>query len=255
MTHPLILILLAGLLASCGAEPPRVPSLPKKEPVAEVGYTAPPTVTKVAASAEGLLLSGQGPSGASIRLASPDGLVLETRASAKGDWQLTVPPASGVRLFGLSTTQGTRTVQAQGYVLLTPQGQGHLLRAGGGAQAIGAVTIPAITAIDFDREGAVVVSGTVPAGSSVTIRADGRQGADGRANSLGRFAISLPQPLSPGSHSLRVFSNGTERSVTLDMSPAASLVEGPFRSTSTTAGLRVDWMTPGGGVQSTVILK
>ena len=44
-----------------------------------------------------------------------------------------------------------------------------------------------------------MVSGVAPAGTAITVRADGRQSADGRSNATGAFAISLPQrsPLYP----------------------------------------------------------
>jgi len=42
--------------------------------------------------------------------------------------------------------------------------------------------------------------------------------------------------------------------VAFQVTPAAPLVDGPLRSQLTSAGLRVDWMTPGGGVQSTILV-
>jgi hypothetical protein len=40
----------------------------------------------------------------------------------------------------------------------------------------------------------------------------------------------------------------------VQVTPAAPLAQGPLRSQLTSAGLRVDWMTPGGGVQSTILV-
>ena len=246
-------IVAALLLSGCEAQAPRVPIAPKKEPAAEAGYVTPPMVTRIETTAAGVILTGSAPAGAPVRLASPDGASLSSSADGKGIWRLTMAPSPSPRLFGLSTTQGKRTIQAQGYLLLTPEGLVYQLRAGAGAIRIGAVAAPAITAFDFDREGAAMVSGVAQAGTAITVRADGRQSADGRASAGGRFAISLTQPLSPGVHTIKIFNDGAENSATIDTSPAASLVDGPFRSSSTAAGLRVDWMTPGGGVQSTVI--
>ncbi|WP_421932055.1 Ig-like domain-containing protein [Phenylobacterium sp.] len=249
-------IVAALLLTACGAEAPRVPIAPKKEPAAQAaGYAIPAMVTRVEAGPAGLTLTGSAPAGAPIRLASPDGAAMVAKADDKGVWRLGVPAAAQPRLFGLSSTQGARTVQAQGYLLLTPDGRGYLLRSGAGAVRVGPVAGLAITAFDFDREGAAVVSGAAGASATITVRADGRQSADGRADAAGRFAISLSQPLAAGEHTIKIYSDGAENSATIDTSPAASLVDGPFRSSTTPAGLRVDWMTPGGGVQSTVILN
>ncbi|MDO9248977.1 MAG: hypothetical protein Q7U11_21165 [Phenylobacterium sp.] len=255
MFRVLIPIAAAGLLSACGAEVPRVPLAPKKEPAAEAGYISPPMVNRIETTAAGVTLTGSAPAGAPVRLASPDGASLSTSADGKGVWRLTMAPAATPRLFGLSTTQGKRTVQSQGYLLLTPEGLAYQLRAGAGAIRIGAVAAPAITAFDFDREGAAMVSGVAPAGTAITVRADGRQSADGRSNATGAFAISLTQPLTPGAHTIKIYNDGAEDSATIDTSPAASLTDGPFRSSRTPAGLRVDWMTPGGGVQSTVIIN
>lgn len=255
MFRVLIPIIAVLLLAGCGAEPPLAPTAPRKASAIVAGYATPPMVSRVEVTAAGLALSGSALAGAPIRLASPDGTAAAAKADAAGAWRLIVPAASAPRLFGLSTTQGGRTVQAEGYLLLTPQGRGYLLRAGAGALRLGASAALAITAFDFDREGAAVVSGAAPAGAAVTVRADGRQSADGRASPEGRFAISLAQPLAPGTHSIKIFNDGLENSATIDTSPASSLVDGPFRSSRTPAGLRVDWMTPGGGVQSTVIIN
>lgn len=253
MVRVLIPIVAALLLTACGAEAPRAPVAPKKEPATEAGYVVPPMVTRVQTTPAGLMLTGSARAGASIRLASPEGGSLASVADNKGVWRMTMAPAPAARLFGLSTTQGKRTVQAQGYLLLTPAGTAYQLRAGAGAIRIGPVAAPKITAFDFDREGAAIVSGVAPAGTAITVRADGRQSADGRSTAAGRFTISLTQPLPPGAHTIKIYNDGAENSATIDTSPAASLVDGPFRSSSTAAGLRVDWMTPGGGVQSTVI--
>jgi hypothetical protein len=42
--------------------------------------------------------------------------------------------------------------------------------------------------------------------------------------------------------------------VTFQVSRAAPLAQGPLRSQITHAGLRLDWLTPGGGVQSTILV-
>ena len=254
MVRVLIPIVAVVLLTACGVEAPRVPIAPKKEPVAEAGYVTPPMVTRIETTAAGVILTGSAPADAPVRLASPDGASLSASADGKGVWRLTMAPAATPRLFGLSTTQGSRTIQAQGYLLLTSEGLAYQLRAGAGAIRVGPVAAPAITAFDFDREGAAMVSGVAQAGTAITVRADGRQSADGRANATGRFAISLTQPLTPGVHTIKIFNDDAENSATIDTSPAASLTDGPFRSSRTPAGLRVDWMTPGGGVQSTVII-
>jgi len=135
-------------------------------------------------------------------------------------------------------------------------------QAGGGPASTGepAVPEPAATepAIDFDQGGGVEVSAIAPSGATVILNFDGRQAAQGRAEASGRYDASLPAAGSqtrilPGAHQVQVFGDGFSDSVTFQVSAAPPLAQGPLRSQFTSAGLRVDWMTPGGGVQSTVL--
>ncbi|WP_395443792.1 hypothetical protein [Caulobacter sp. UC70_42] len=47
---------------------------------------------------------------------------------------------------------------------------------------------------------------------------------------------------------------GGETAIAVAVSPAAPLVNGPVRADRTAAGWRVDWMTPGGGIQTTYLI-
>jgi hypothetical protein len=53
---------------------------------------------------------------------------------------------------------------------------------------------------------------------------------------------------------VQLFGDGFSDQAVVEVSPAAPLAEGPLRSQLTSAGLRVDWMTPGGGEQSTLLI-
>ncbi len=88
----------------------------------------------------------------------------------------------------------------------------------------------------------------------VSVRIDGRQMGEGRADDAGRYAIALSQPLPAGPHQVETATSGAVQSASVEVSAAAPLTEGPFRASAAPQGLRVDWMTPGGGVQSTVVL-
>ncbi|HEY9235618.1 MAG TPA: hypothetical protein VIP08_11355, partial [Phenylobacterium sp.] len=95
-----------------------------------------------------------------------------------------------------------------------------------------------------------------PAGAALSVHIDGRKFGEGRAGQDGRYALALTQqPLTPGRHQIDVFGDATENPVMIDATPAPALSQGPFRAASVDAGLRVDWMTPGGGAQSTILLK
>jgi hypothetical protein len=245
------------LLAGCNGKPLVTPGA---EPAAEdAGYVTPPMPDAVQVAGDGLRLSGSAQPGARVRLATPQGEALNATAEPQGRWTIALGPLPEPRIFGLSATAKGGQVQSEGYVLVTPKGQAAVLRAGVGALRIDPGSRPGLRAIDFDQGGGVEVSAVAPSGATVILNLDGRQAAQGRAEASGRYDASLPAAGSPtrilpGAHHVQVFGDGFSDSVTFQVSAAPPLAQGPLRSQFTSAGLRVDWMTPGGGVQSTILV-
>lgn len=247
-------LLAASALAACGAKPAAITE--GAAPPAEESYLAPPRVDAVRADAAGVTLSGAAPARGKVRLATPAGEALFAPVDAHGRWAIFLPPAAEARIFGLSMTAGGRQAQAEGYVLVTPTGQVAMLRAGAGALRIDQPARPGLRAIDFDRGGGLQISASVPSGATVILRLDGRQVAEARADVNGHYEASLgsPTPIRPGPHQVQVFFDGISDQTAVQVSPGAPLADGPVRSQLTPAGLRVDWMTPGGGEQSTLLV-
>jgi hypothetical protein len=254
--RPLAALIVATLLSGCGEATPSALA-PAEAPSAggQAGYLTPPAVVTSRLEGAGIALSGTAPPKSRVRLATPQGEALFAEADGKGAWRLTVPSAGEARIFGLSATTGERTAQGEGYLLLTAAGEAVLLRAGAGALRIGRGGASRVDAVDFDRDGRAVVSGRAPANAELRIHVDGGQTAEGRADAQGRYAISLPEPIAAGPHQIDVFGDAAENSIAIDARPAAPISNGPFRSAAVPGGLRVDWMTPGGGLQSTLLLE
>ena len=254
---PCIALILAAvlpvlLLGACDGKPP--PSADAEAPAADDPvYLTPPRPDAVQAMGEGWRLLGAAPPLAQVRLATPQGKALTATADARGRWAIVLEPSTQTRIFGLSATAKGRQLQSEGYVLLTPKGEAAVLRAGAGARRIDAAPHPGLRAIDFDRGGGLEISAAAAAGAPLVVRLDDRQVATGRTDAAGRYEVSLPRILA-GAHQAQVFGDGVSDSVAFQISPAAPLVDGPLRSQLTSAGLRVDWMTPGGGVQSTILV-
>ena len=245
-------------LGACDGKP-LAPAAGEAPPADDPVYLTPPMPDAVQAVGEGWRLSGSAPPLAQVRLATPQGEALTATADARGRWAVVLGPSAQPRIFGLSATAKGRQLQSEGYVLLTPKGQAAVLRAGAGAHRIDAAARPGLRAIDFDRGGGLQISAAAPAGASLVVRLDERQVANGRTDEAGRYEVSLPQTGSQtrilaGGHQAQVFGDGISDSVAFQVTPAAPLVDGPLRSQLTSAGLRVDWMTPGGGVQSTILV-
>lgn len=251
-------ILIGGLLvglAACGPGAPIAPAKADKPDSAEAGYVAPPVVEAARKAANGISLSGRGAPDSDLRLGSPTGEAVMGRVDAVGQWTATVPNEPGVRLFGLSTTHKGRTVRAEGYVMVADGGDVALLRAGAGAVRLAeASSSPRILTVDVDRGGGAVVSGVAAPGAGLNVRVDRITQGGARADDNGRFFISLRGLLSPGVHDIQVAGEGGETAVSVATSPAAPLTDGPVRAERAANGWRVDWMTPGGGVQSTYLI-
>jgi hypothetical protein len=246
------------LLAGCGGKAPAVKGGGDVR-AQDAGYLTPPNPDGLRMTARGFSLSGSAPARGRVRLATPSGQAMFADADDKGRWTIVLGPVPEPRVFGLSVTARGRTAQAQGYVVVTPKGQGAVLRAGAGARRFDTPARPGLRAIDFDRGGGVEVSATTPASAAVLLHLDGRLTAQGRANAAGRYDASLPgpgssTPIRPGPHQVQVSGDGFSDTVAFEVSPPAPLAQGPVRSQFTEAGLRVDWMTPGGGVQSTILV-
>jgi hypothetical protein len=250
-----VLLVAALGLVGCGSRTP-APGPEGEATAQETGNLSPPQLDVVHAGASGITLAGSAPASGKVRLATPAGQANFATADAHGRWTLVLPPASEARIFGLSASEHGRQIQAEGYVLVTSQGQAALLRAGTGALRIDPPARPGLRAIDFDRGGGVEISAQVAPGATVILRLDGREAAEGRASATGRYAVSLGSqtPIRPGVHLVQVSGDGFADQVTVQLSPAAPLAQGPVRSQLSPAGLRVDWMTPGGGVQSTLLV-
>lgn len=222
----------------------------------EAGYIAPPNVKQAVQGPAGLMLKGEGAPDGSVRLGAPTGEALVGQIDALGQWSLTVPRSDRVRLYGLSMTRGGRTVQAEGYVMVTPEGEVALLRAGSGAWRLASgSSSPTILAVDVDPEGGAVISGMATPGAGLGVRVDRTPRAVGQAAEDGRFSLSLSETLGTGAHDIQVSGEGGEQRIRIVVSPAASLVDGPVRAQRVDTGWRVDWMTPGGGVQTTLIIQ
>jgi len=219
-------------------------------------YLKPPRALSARLDGVGVVLQGEAAPLTSVRLGAPTGEAVSATADAAGRWSLTVPAGVEVQLYGLSMTGQGRTVQAEGYLMITPQGRAALLRAGAGAYVLSEGSAsPRLLAIDYDLGGGAVISGVATPGAGLGVRVDRASRAEGKVDEEGRFVLSLSQPLASGSRVIQVAGEGGEQQIVVQVAPAQPLTRGPVRSVRTAVGWRVDWMTPGGGVQTTQIIE
>jgi hypothetical protein len=224
------------------------------EGTAEAAYLVPPSVTAAArAAGKAISLQGMAEPNARVRLGAPTGAEKFATADAKGVWRVDLPDdADQVQLYGLSMIVRGRTVQSEGYVAVVPGGEVVRLRAGAGALPLAK---PAgrlkILAVDYDRDGGAMVSGVATPDADLLLRIDGVE-SQGHSDAQGRFSIAASQPLTPQAHQVLVGGDG-EDTASVDASKAEPLAKAAMRAQRTAFGWRIDWITPGGGVQTTLI--
>jgi len=250
---------LALALAACGPRPAALtsPGARQAPAPAEAGYRRPPAVTGTQRLGGGrLLLRGSAAPGAMVRVSTPAGEMVFNVADAKGAWRLVLPAPTQVRLFGLSMIDDHQTIQAEGYLALTPRGTVAQLRAGSGARVYGPHAAGVrILALDFDRKGGAVVSGTGPPKGTLNLTVDDVARGSVTVDEAGAFSLPLNEPLAVGAHSLRVQGAGLSADIEATISAAEPIADPPFHAVATSNGWRIDWMTPAGGLQTTVLFE
>jgi hypothetical protein len=257
LTETVLITLALTGLAACG---PRQPTPDDRTPAraasatGEAAYRRPPALTRVIAEPAGRVrLEGTADPGSRVRLASPSGQSLFSKTDATGVWRLSAPPSARLRLFSLSMVEDQGSVQAEGYLAVAP-GLAAQLRAGDGALVLTPQRASlAVTALDFDRKGAAVVSGRAPRGAAISLTMDGKAVGEVAADAEGAFTFDLGEPLSPGLHDIRVADGALSSVVQADATPGDPPASGPFTASPMGSGWRIIWMPPGGGIQTTLL--
>lgn len=254
------LSVLAGLLpllalGACGdgGRPLWMSEAPRTGPAPEAGYLTPPRVLAARDGPAGLAVAGSAVPGSRVRLGAPSGEAVFATTDPRGVWTTVLPVALTPRLYGVSMTVGERSVQSEGYLAVTPDGRVAQLRAGAGALVLSASSRrPVILAIDHDRDGAAMISGVGTADAEIGLRVDRTAAGASNVDRQGRFSFALSRPLPAGGHAFEISGEGGEDVVGGLISRPAPL-GGPFQASRVDGAWRIDWMTPGGGAQTTLL--
>ena len=248
----------AATLASCGQ--PKTVAAQQAPPPADTsdpGYRAAPQVGGVTLAADGAVtLSGRALPSSQVRMDSP-GAHIEAPTNGSGIWSASMGPVTEPALYSLTQAAGGQTVEAGGYVAVLPGAPTvALLRAGLGAEVVQASGKGAlkILAVDYDAAGAAVVSGRASGPSPVRVLVDGQVLVEGSAGPDGRFSLTLSKPLPTGGHRLQAVTPKAEADAEVVVTPPAPPKGAPYQAHTQSFGWRVDWITPGGGAQATLLL-
>jgi hypothetical protein len=222
----------------------------------EQGFRPAPRLTAAVRAADGqLALSGEASPGAAVRLESSTGAAQFATADAKGDWRMTLAAWSEARLYALSMSDGGHVSPATGYLFVMPDGAVARLAAGGGSVVITpAANAHVSLALDYDNRAAATLSGAAAPLGNASLRVDGVERGQTTTDATGRFVLPLNQPLTPGAHDFDLAGGQGDVRFSATIAAPAPL-RGPFAAAPIAGGWRVDWTTPGGGEQTTLVFE
>ena len=220
-------------------------------------YLPPPTITAaVRDAAGGVTLSGRAPGQTEVRLRDPAGGAFSATATDDGVWSIHLPPADAPRMFAFEGEVSGRLIHGEGALLTLPApGPAAMLaRTGYGALPIGVRPGPlGIDAIDYDGGGGGSVSGVTAANAPVRLVLDGQPVGMSQADGQGRFSVldlSARTPFSAGAHVVQIEGRAGAVQGQVVVSPPSGLGDAVFHAAPAASGWRIDWRTPGGGVQT-----
>jgi nucleoid-associated protein YgaU len=170
----------------------------------------------------GAVIAGRTLPGAEVTVRAGDQVLGKVTADARGEWVLV--PVARLKSGAVELSQ---EVQAPGeaapsrseqvVVIVVPEHDEPVLvvRSGGsgetevlqgpGAEAAAAATGGlSLSAVDYDEEGNVVLSGVAAPGASVRVYVDDRVVGTARADQAGRWRLEPTVQVAPGAHGLRL---------------------------------------------------
>jgi hypothetical protein len=221
----------------------------------EQGFRPAPKLTDAKRAADGVTLIGQASPGAAVRLENATGGAQFATADAQGVWRITIGASGEARLYSLAMSDQGRISPATGYLFVMPDGAVARLVAGGGSLMLTPDAPARVSlALDYDNRAAATLSGADAPAAAQSLRVDGVERGQSVADPQGRFVLPLNQPLTPGAHDFDLGSGKGELRFSAAISAPAQL-RGPFAAQPISGGWRADWITPGGGEQTTLVFE
>ena len=242
-------VLFGLLLTACS--PDAAPTVSTAETPA---YTAPPVALAVRAGGSGdLVIEGRAGPDERVRVIQLDGTAHGVTADAEGGFAISVPGGTRAdRLFNLSVDRSGQSVSSDGWLFSSgaaPE-RAVMLRLGGASLPVGPA--PLLAVVDMDGGGGVAVSGLADPGVTVAVEVDGERRGSVTAGPDGRWSLVLTSTLAQGPH--QITASAGERRDSRDVVLVPQTPSAALESASVDGAIRVAWILPGGGSQTTWIL-
>lgn len=219
----------------------------------EAGYSPTPVITSVTSEAsDSLLISGQARPDGRVRFLYGQQRAVGVTADSKGHFVAELPVNPQGSVFDVSMEDSGRLMHAEGRLFVPPGQPSKAVMMRPGSPSLPVAATPGIFAVDYDAAGALAIAGRVAPKTHVRLTIDG-VGID-RTSDAGGYFTAVMQIAAPGDSAmpiaLSVDAGGSvwQRNVTVTRAAAGSDQVTPIAE-----GWRVDWVLPGGGMQTTLV--
>lgn len=243
---------LLAVVAGCGEKPKATEATSALE---AAGYWRAPEITGVdQAGSNMFVVTGQTIPNARVRFSYAGNRAVGVTSDSKGRFRAELPSGPDGGLFDLSTEDSGRSMHADGRLFI-PVGapdKAVLMRPGAPSLALFNDLTP-VAVIDYDRAGALAIAGRVAPTTPVEVVLNGEIRARTTSDDRGFYTATTqiePPTESETANTLSVVAGGKENvrnfrdsRITGDSDRIARFED----------GWRVDWVLPGGGMQTTLV--
>lgn len=243
---------LLAFVAACKEKPKVAEATSAME---AAGYWRAPEITGVDQTGSNMfVVTGQTIANARVRFGYSGQRAVGVTSDSKGRFRAELPSSPEGGLFDLSTEDGGRSMHADGRLFI-PAGapeKAVLMRPGAPSLAL-FNDLTAVAVIDYDRAGALAIAGRVAPTTTIEVILNGEIRARTTSDDRGFYTATTqiePPGKSETANSLSVMAGGKETVRNFNDSVVATDND---RISRFADGWRVDWVLPGGGMQTTLV--
>lgn len=247
-SRSVVLICAVVLMTSLGCTP-APQDTPRQPGAMPTSWMTPARMQAADFAPDGVTITGLSGPGDRVVLANPAGVSAAGSTGADGRFSIRLPAPDGPVLYTVELHSGRNEARA-GYQLLLAPGPGPvaaMLSPGGAAVALGESRL--LASVDYDGAG-MLVAGVAAPGAPVRVSLDDGPVQTAYPDRTGGYVARFAA-VAPGVRRVHAEQGPRAQSVVLTLTrPSQDLTvtaEGP--------AARVDWPTPGGGGQSTWVIR
>lgn len=216
--------------------------------VEQSGWMIPPRFDAADFSGDGVVVSGHAEPNRRIVLTDQTGRAAAASADVQGAVSIRLAARPVLSLWRIDLAAGAEEARTGQWLAVSPADRmAVVLRAGASARPVGAAGL--LATADYDG-GGLLVAGRASPGQQVQVVLDNGPVRTVVADENGWYEARFPA-VAPGAHRLRAQSGATLHEVPLVLAPPSGVLDLAREPT----GLRIDWSPPGGGGQSTWIVR